>query len=52
MSYTARMLLSPILIIVLGVMYFSYRSQLDGIGVTDEIDMIGVNKEEDQPTQY
>lgn len=52
LSYTARMLLSPILIIVLGVMYFSYRSQLDGIGVTDEIDMIGVNKEEDQPIQY
>lgn len=52
LSYAANFLLSPILTIVLGIMYFSYRSQLDGIGVTDEIDMIGVNKEEDQPNQY
>lgn len=45
LSYIARFLLNPAMCIVLGIMYFSYRSQLDGVDVTDEIDLIGIEKE-------
>jgi hypothetical protein len=45
LSYTARFLLNPVISIVLGIMYFSYRSQLDGVDMADEIDLIGAEKE-------
>ncbi|MDR3058450.1 MAG: hypothetical protein LBU84_09965 [Prevotella sp.] len=51
-NYVARFLLNPIMCIVLGVIYFSYRNKLEGISTYDEIDMIGTTNNSDQNTQY
>jgi hypothetical protein len=45
LSYVASFLLNPAISIVLGIMYFSYRSRLDGVDMTDEIDLIGTEQE-------
>jgi hypothetical protein len=45
LNYIVRFLLNPAISIVLGIMYFSYRSQLDGMDMVDEIDLIGAGKE-------
>jgi len=51
-NYVARFLLNPILCIVLGVIYFSYRNKLEGISTYDEIDLIGTTNSTDQNTRY
>ncbi|MDR0825507.1 MAG: hypothetical protein LBN74_10465 [Prevotella sp.] len=46
--YIVSFFLNPVLCLVLGVMYYSYRNKLEGISTYDEIDQIGTNRD----TQY
>jgi len=52
LSYVVSFLLYPVMSIVLGIMYFSYRSQLDGVDMDDEIDLIGTPEKENEDKWY
>lgn len=51
-NYIARFLLNPVLCIVMGVIYFSYRNKLDGISTYDDIDQIGTTDSSNQNIEY